>query len=109
MRSRLVSECVHVLLTFDDEWVYVKVRHPVQVEEIAKTFRGGIKGLIPICCLREPGEDLAFIAAQRISSYGNEATFTALQCVPGIFLDAGVSLRTFSNLALPFIVVCQLS
>ena len=40
---------------------------------------GGSKELIPIDCLREPGEDLStFIAAKRLSSYCTEATFTAL-------------------------------
>lgn len=67
-----VGECVHVLLTFDDGWVYVvKVPAPGSGGKDNEDVSGGIKGLIPIGCLRE-------IAVQRISSYGNEATFTVL-------------------------------
>jgi hypothetical protein len=74
-----IGECVPVLLTFDDGWAYVvKVPEPSSGRGDNEDVSGGSKGLIPIDCLRETGEDLAFIAAQRISSYGNEATFTAL-------------------------------
>jgi hypothetical protein len=34
---------------------------------------GGSKGLIPIDCLRKPGEDLPGFIAKRLSSYSNEA------------------------------------
>ena len=74
-----IGECVHVLLTFDDGWVYVvKVPVPGSGRGDSEDVSGGSKGLIPIDCLREAGGDLAFIAAQRVSSYGNEAIFTAL-------------------------------
>ena len=69
-----VGECV---LTFDDGWAYVvKVPAPGSGRRDNEGVSGGSKGLIPIGCLRETGEDPPF--AQRVSSYGNEATFTAM-------------------------------
>ena len=75
-----VGEYVHVLTTFDDGWAYVvKVPPTGSGRGDNEDASGGSKGLIPIDCLREPGEDLpASIAAKRVSSYGDEATFTAL-------------------------------
>jgi len=47
-----IGECVHVLLTFDDEWAYVvKVPAPGSGGE---DVGGGSKGLIPINCFKEP-------------------------------------------------------
>jgi hypothetical protein len=74
-----IGESVHVLLTFDDGWAYVvKVPVPGSGRGDSEDVSGGSKGLIPIDCLRETGLDLVFIAAQRVSSYGNDAIFTAL-------------------------------
>jgi hypothetical protein len=74
-----IGEYVHVLTTFDDGWAYVvKVPPTGSGKGDNENVSGGSKGLIPIHCLREPGEDLcAFIGAKRISSYGAGATFTA--------------------------------
>ena len=74
------GEYVHVLTTFDDGWAYVvKVPPTGSGRGDNEDVSGGSKGLIPIDCLREPSEDLlASIAAKRVSSYSDEATFTAL-------------------------------
>jgi hypothetical protein len=53
------GDSVHVVKSFDDGWAYV--------EKVGST---GARGLIPIDCMREAGEDLpAFLASKRISSY----------------------------------------
>ena len=68
-----VGEYVRILTTFDDGWAYVvKVPTPGSGggdKDDDSAFDN--KGLIPIDCLRGPGQDLpAFIASKRVSSYG---------------------------------------
>ncbi|KIM80974.1 hypothetical protein PILCRDRAFT_821832 [Piloderma croceum F 1598] len=53
------GDSVRVVKVFDDGWAYV--------EKVGST---GARGLIPIDCMRDSGEDLpAFLASKRISSY----------------------------------------
>ncbi|KIM41175.1 hypothetical protein M413DRAFT_39966, partial [Hebeloma cylindrosporum] len=74
-----VGEYVHVLMTFEDGWAYVVKVPPAGLGRDSEDVLGGNKGLIPIDCLREPGEDLpTFIAAKRLSNYGDGETFTVL-------------------------------
>jgi hypothetical protein len=62
---------VHVLQAYDDGWAFVsKVRPDDPKGKGKEPNTAGDKGLIPIDCLREPGQDLTtFIAAKRVSSY----------------------------------------
>ncbi|KIM41178.1 hypothetical protein M413DRAFT_412247 [Hebeloma cylindrosporum] len=75
-----VGEYVHVLTTFDDGWAYVVKLPPMgsgggDNEDIS----GGGKGLIPVDCLMEAGEDSpSFTASKRVSSYEDGPTFHAL-------------------------------
>jgi hypothetical protein len=64
------GETVCVLTTFDDGWAYV-VKVPVMASDGTDDVPDeATKGLIPIDCLREPGQDLpTFISAKRLSSY----------------------------------------
>jgi hypothetical protein len=53
------GDSVSVVKVFDDGWAYVE-----------KIGSAGARGLIPIDCMRDAGEDLpAFLASKRISSY----------------------------------------
>jgi len=63
------GEFVRVLKTFDDGWAYV-AKTPAMGSNGIDDVDDGTKGLIPIDCLREPGQDLpAFISANRLSDY----------------------------------------
>ena len=76
-----VGEWVRILITFDDGWAYVvKVPTPGSGGgEKDDASASENKGLIPIDCLREPGQDLpAFIASKRVSSYGEGGAFTVM-------------------------------
>jgi hypothetical protein len=75
-----IGECVHVITTFNDGWAYV-----VKVPETGpgRGDNEGVlaesKGLIPIDCLMEQGQDLHdFISAKRASSDGGGNTFIAM-------------------------------
>jgi hypothetical protein len=58
---------VRVLHSFDDGWALVEM-----VGTGFSTMNQQGRGLIPIDCLREPGQELpAFIASKRVSSYGD--------------------------------------
>ncbi|KAF8157821.1 hypothetical protein B0H34DRAFT_430394 [Crassisporium funariophilum] len=62
------DDSVRVIQLFDDGWAMVEKVTPGDSKGKAKE---GERGLIPIDCLREPGQDLpAFFAAKRVSSYG---------------------------------------
>jgi len=64
------GEFVRVLKTFDDGWAYVVKTPAMGSAGEDDVPDGGTKGLIPIDCLREPGQDLpAFISANRLSDY----------------------------------------
>jgi hypothetical protein len=53
------GDSVRAVKVFDDGWAYVEKIGPA-----------GARGLIPIDCMRDSGEDLpAFLASKRISSY----------------------------------------
>ena len=61
------DESVRVLQAFDDGWALVE---KVDRKGKGKEDTPSEQGLIPIDCLREPGQDLTtFIAAKRLSSY----------------------------------------
>ncbi|KIM41179.1 hypothetical protein M413DRAFT_445880 [Hebeloma cylindrosporum] len=71
------GEYVRILTTFDDGWAYV-VKVPASGSD-GEDASADSKGLIPIDCLREPGQDLpTFIAAKRVSSYGHGGAVTAM-------------------------------
>jgi hypothetical protein len=68
-------------MTFDDGWAsVVKVPAPGSGggnEDDASVADN--RGLIPIDCLREAGQELpAFIASKRVSSYGEGVTIAAI-------------------------------
>ncbi|KAH9936127.1 uncharacterized protein B0H18DRAFT_313110 [Fomitopsis serialis] len=73
------GECVRMLRRFNDGWAYA---------EKVGTRR---KGIIPIDCLRTPGEDLpAFLAAKRLSSYRPTSVHTKSEDTGGS--NAGVAI-----------------
>jgi hypothetical protein len=61
--SVVLGDAVHVVEVFDDRWAYMEKKSGSKPE----------KGLIPIDCLRESGQDVpAFLAERRVSSnYGS--------------------------------------
>lgn len=60
------GDAVRIVKTFDDGWAYIE-----KVQTLAK-------GLIPIDCFRQAGEDLpAFLASKRVSSFYNESDLPA--------------------------------
>ncbi|PPQ79768.1 hypothetical protein CVT25_003321 [Psilocybe cyanescens] len=60
---------VRILKTFDDGWALVEKVRPDDPKG-KRTNEGVERGLIPIDCLRAPGQALpAFFAAKRVSSY----------------------------------------
>ena len=64
------GESVRILQTFDDGWAHVVKVPATGSDGNVDVPEGGTQGLIPIDCLREPGQDLpAFISAKRLSSY----------------------------------------
>ena len=78
-----VGKYVRGLTTFDDGWAYVVKVPPMGLSRgNDEDILGGSKGLIPVDCVREPGEDPpASVAARRVShgSHGDHgATFSAL-------------------------------
>ena len=75
-----IGECVHVIKTFDDGWAYVV---KVPATDSGRGDNGNLsaesKGLIPIDCLMEHGQDLhAFISAKRVSSDGGGDAIIAM-------------------------------
>jgi hypothetical protein len=57
--SVILGNAVHVVEVFDDGWAYMEKKSGSKPE----------KGLIPIDCLRESGQDVpAFLAERRVSS-----------------------------------------
>ena len=66
---------VRIIQAFDDGWALIE-----KVRMDQPMGSDNVKGLIPIDCLREPGQDLpSFYAAKRVSSYaGSEAGFNAI-------------------------------
>jgi len=75
-----IGECVHVITTFDDGWVYVvKVPATGSSRGDNEDLSAESKGFIPIDCLMEQGQDLhAFISAKRVSSDSGGDTFIAI-------------------------------
>ena len=76
-----VGEHIRILMTFDDGWAYVvKVPTPGSGGgDKDDASAADNKGLIPIDCLRGPGQDLpAFIASKRVSSYSERDAISAI-------------------------------
>jgi hypothetical protein len=70
--SVMPGNSVRVVKAFDDGWAYV--------EMVGTTA----KGLIPIDCMREAGEELpAFLASKRVSSYYGEGDGVVGQVIGG--------------------------
>ncbi|KAF9564196.1 hypothetical protein CPC08DRAFT_631737 [Agrocybe pediades] len=70
---------VRIIQAFDDGWALIeKVRLDQPMGRAQQNEN--IKGLIPIDCLREPGQDLpSFFAAKRVSSYaGSDSGYNAI-------------------------------
>jgi len=67
--SVALGDAVHIVDVFDDGWAYVEKKSGLKPE----------RGLIPIDCLRETGQDLpAFLAAKRVSSSYHDEDVTAM-------------------------------
>jgi len=62
---------VRILQTFDDGWAMAE-RQPLLISGQQIGVPG--TGLIPIDCLREPGQDLqSFVAEKRVSNYADSS------------------------------------